>query len=65
MKVIVVQLGVYDFCNADNANRTMESSHKNEMYNIMKNVIEFGKMWMNKSKVGLHTYSNLVMNQCL
>lgn len=55
MKVIVVQLGLYDFCNAENANRIMESSHKNEIYSIMQNVIEFSKMWMNKSKVGLHS----------
>ncbi len=30
-----------------------KSSHKNRIYRIIRNVMEFGAFWMNKSKVEL------------
>ncbi len=44
-------VGPYDFCNVENTDRLAESSHKNGIYCITRNVTEFAKFWMNKSKV--------------
>ncbi len=49
-------LGLYDFCDAENVDGITESSHKNGIYCITRNVTEFSKFWMNKSEVGQYTY---------
>jgi len=40
-------LGPYDFRNAQSADRIAESSHKNRIYSLTRNVTEFIKVWMN------------------
>lgn len=45
----------YDFHDAENAERIMESSNKNGVYCITQNVVEFAKFWMDKLKVGQHS----------
>lgn len=40
--------GPYDFCDVD---RIIESSHKNRIYSIIQNVMEFDTFWINKLKV--------------
>ncbi len=51
----LIRLGLYDFRNAENADGIAESSHKNGIYSLTRNVIEFVKVWMNSSKVGYYT----------
>ncbi len=36
-------LGHYDFCDAENMDGIMESTHKNRIYCIKQNVMEFAK----------------------
>ncbi len=40
-------LGPYDFRNAESADGIVESSHKNRIYSLTRNVTEFIKVWMN------------------
>ncbi len=40
-------VGPYDFHDAENTDRIAESSHKNGIYSLMRNVTEFVKVWMN------------------
>ncbi len=40
-------LGPYDFRDAENVDRIAESSHKNGIYSLTRNVMEFVKVWMN------------------
>ncbi len=40
-------VGPYDFHDAENADGISESSHKNGIYSLMRNVTEFVKVWMN------------------
>ncbi len=40
------------FLNVENMDRITDSSHKNWIYSIMQNVMEFAKFWMDTSKVG-------------
>ncbi len=51
----LIRLGLYDFRNAENADGIAESSHKNGIYSLTRNVMEFVKVWMNSSKVGYYT----------
>lgn len=48
-------LGPYNFLDVENADRIAESSHKNDIYCIMWNVMKFANIWNNKSKVGQYT----------
>ncbi len=38
---------LYDFRDAENASGISESSHKNGIYSLTRNVTEFVKVWMN------------------
>ncbi len=40
-------VGPYDFRDAENADGIAESSHKNGIYSLMRNVAEFVRVWMN------------------
>ncbi len=40
-------LGPYDFRDAENVDGITESSHKNVIYSLTRNVTEFVKVWMN------------------
>ncbi len=40
-------VGPYDFCDAENVDRFVESSHKNGIYSLTWNVTECVKVWMN------------------
>ncbi len=40
-------LGPYDFRDAENADGIAESSHKNRIYSLTWNVMEFVKVWIN------------------
>ncbi len=44
---VSTMLGPYDFHDAENADGIAESSHKNGIYSLMKNVTEFVKVWTN------------------
>ncbi len=46
------ELGPSDFRDAENPDGIVESSHKNGLYILTRNVTEFVKVWMNSSKVG-------------
>ncbi len=48
-------VGPYDFRNAENVDGIAESIHKPRIYCITRNVMEFAKFWMDKSKVGQYT----------
>ncbi len=48
-------VGPYDFRDAENADGIAESSHRNGIYSLTRNVTEFVKVWMNESKVGHYT----------
>ncbi len=48
---MLTTLGPYDIRDAG----ITKSSHKNGIYSKMRNATEFGKIWMNKSKVELYT----------
>ncbi len=48
-------LGPYDFCDTENADGIVESSHKNGIYCITQKVTEIAKIWINKSKAGQYT----------
>ncbi len=39
--------GRYDFRDAENADGISESSYKNGIYSLARNVTEFVKVWMN------------------
>ncbi len=39
-------IGPYDFRDAENVDRITESSHKNRIYSLMRNITEFVKVWM-------------------
>ncbi len=41
------ELGPYDFRDAENMDGIAESSHKNGIYSLTRNVKEFVKVWMN------------------
>ncbi len=41
----------YDFCDVENVDWIVESSHKNGIYCITRSVTEFAKFWMDTSKV--------------
>ncbi len=45
-------IGPYDFHDVENADGITESSHRNRIYHITRNVTEFAKFWMDTSKVG-------------
>ncbi len=40
-------VGPYDFHDAENADGIAESNHKNGIYSLMRNVMEFVKVWIN------------------
>ncbi len=40
-------IGPYDFRDAENADGIAESSHKNGIYSLTRNVTEFVKVWKN------------------
>ncbi len=44
---VMTQLGPYDFRDAENAEGIAESSHKNGIYSLTRNVTEFVKVWIN------------------
>ncbi len=43
----LANIGPYYFPNAENTDRIAESSHKNRIYSLMRNVTEFVKVWIN------------------
>ncbi len=48
-------VGPYDFRDAENADVIAESSLKNGIYSLTRNVTDFVKVWINESKVGHYT----------
>ncbi len=40
-------IGPYDFRDAENPNGTAQSSHKNRIYSLTRNVTECVNVWMN------------------
>jgi len=50
-----VYLGPYDFRDAENVDGIAESSRKNGIYYIRRNVTEFVKFLMNELKTGQYT----------
>ncbi len=47
---LLVIIEPYDFRNVENVVETLESVHKNWIYCIVRNVTEFAKFGVNKSK---------------
>ncbi len=47
LQISTLILGPYDFRDAENADGITESSHKNGIYSLTRNVMEFVKVWMN------------------
>ncbi len=45
--IVLTIVGQYDFRDAENADGIAESSHKNGIYSLTRNVTEFVKVWMN------------------
>ncbi len=45
--MIILVVGPYDFHDAENADRIVESCQKNWIYSSMQNVTEFVKVWTN------------------
>ncbi len=45
--IVLTIVGPYDFRDAESADGIAESSHKNVIYSLMRNVTEFVKVWMN------------------
>ncbi len=43
----MLTIGPYDFRDAENTDGIAESSHKNGIYSLTRNVTEFVKVWMN------------------
>ncbi len=50
-----IDVGPFDFRDAENVDGIVESSHKNGIYSLTRNVTECVKVWMNQSKVGPYT----------
>ncbi len=46
-KTVFYLVGPYDFRDTENADGIAESSHKNGIYSLTRNVTEFVKVWMN------------------
>ncbi len=44
---LIARIGPYDFRDAENTDGIAESSHKNGIYSLTRNVTEFVKVWMN------------------
>lgn len=53
--ILLASVGPYDFRVVENADRIVESCHKNEIYCITQNVTGFAKFWKDTSKVGQYT----------
>ncbi len=52
---MVTNIGPYVFRDAENADGISDSSHKNKIYCIERNVAEFAKFRMDTSKVEQYT----------
>ncbi len=55
-------VGLYDFHDAENADGISESSPKNGIYSLTRNVTDCVKVRMNSSKVGHYTFGLVSVN---
>ncbi len=55
---LLLTIGPNDFSDAENADRIVESSHKNGIYCITRNVTEFAQFWMDTTRPVTNDYFN-------